>query len=356
MTAKFPIRLKMQGHFNILILGTGSFGTCLAQHLSNQGQKVLLLGRDQNIANCINQHHQNPKHLSQYTLHQAIYAISDIKQLPQSKFDLIIVAIPTQYLKETLGPIRSYLSSQNTIVSAVKGIEMDSLYLPTRIITREFPDIDEENLIVLSGPNFATEIMEYQPTCVVFGGRSPKNVENVVKIFHAPHFRSYTSDDPTGLEVAGALKNIIAIASGAAAALGFQSNSQAALITRGLAEITRVGVALNANPLTFNGLGGVGDLFLTCSSPKSRNYTYGYNLVTDTYTDQPEILKFSVPEGVTTAKSAFKLVRSLDVDAPIITAVYNVIYKNQPVKEAVTELLSRQAKPEITLPFSKNPT
>ena len=202
--------------------------------------------------------------------------------------------------------------------------------------------------VILSGPSFAVEIMGGQPTCVSLASRDAERCLQAQYLCHTPLFRCYTSDDPVGLETAGALKNVIAIAAGAAAGLGYQQNSQAALMTRGLAEMTRIGLAMGANPITFNGLGGVGDLFLTCTSRKSRNYTVGFRLGQGENLDHIIESVGSVAEGVTTAKAANTLADKLGVDAPIIREVYAVLYKGKDIHDTIIDLLNRTPKPEIT--------
>ena len=199
----------------------------------------------------------------------------------------------------------------------------------------------------LSGPSFAIEVAARQPTCVTVASLSTERAHRTQRLFHAPFFRVYDISDPIGLEIAGALKNVIAIASGACAGAGFQLNARAALISRGLAEITRFGLALGANPLTFAGLSGVGDLFLTCTSEKSRNYTVGYRI------GQGESLQYitdtlgSVAEGVTTTKAAYEMAKRLGVDSPITDAVYSVLYEGKNYKVAMLELMSREPSQEL---------
>jgi glycerol-3-phosphate dehydrogenase len=249
-------------------------------------------------------------------------------------------------MREVLGKLKPYWRPDMLLVCAAKGIEVGRLHLPRDIIADVLGKEVAHNAVFLSGPSFATEIAARQPTAVAVASKDPKRAAWAQELFHAAHFRVYTSDDPIGLEVAGALKNVVAIASGASVGIGFQMNSRAAVITRGLAEITRVGVALGANPLTFNGLGGVGDLFLTCTSEKSRNFSVGYHLGKGESLEAA-IKAVGVAEGVSTAKAAYDLCNKLGVEAPIITEVYRVLYEGKPITQAVMDLLTREAKPEI---------
>jgi glycerol-3-phosphate dehydrogenase len=235
------------------------------------------------------------------------------------------------------------------MVCAAKGIELGTQRLPKDIIADVLGAEHGDNAVFLSGPSFASEIAARQPTCVAVASKDARRAAWAQELFHAVHFRVYTSDDPIGLEVAGALKNVVAIAAGATVGIGFQMNSRAALITRGLAELTRIGAALGANPLTFKGLGGVGDLFLTCTSEKSRNFMVGYRLGRGEALAEVQRTLGSVAEGVATTKAAFELSQRLGVDVPIIHETYNVLYEGKPIAQAVMDLLTREAKPEFVL-------
>jgi glycerol-3-phosphate dehydrogenase (NAD(P)+) len=243
--------------------------------------------------------------------------------------------------------VAPFVREDQLLVCAAKGIELGTLLLPGGVIASVLGSAVAEKASFLSGPSFASEIAAHQPTCVTAASKFEKSAAWTQELFHAAQFRVYTSPDPIGLEVAGALKNVIAIAAGAAVGIGFQMNSQAALITRGLAEITRVGVAMGANPLTFKGLSGVGDLFLTCTSAKSRNYTVGYRLGKGETLNKVTAEIGSVAEGVATAKAAYELSRSLGVSTPIIEETYKVLYEEKPIAQAVMDLLTRDAKSEL---------
>jgi glycerol-3-phosphate dehydrogenase (NAD(P)+) len=333
-----------------MVLGAGNYGTCLAQHLAEKGNLVYIWTRSAETAEAINQKHKNPKYLSQITLSSRIRAISILDGNVLREVGPIVLATPTQSMREVLGLIRPHLTSSHLLISACKGIEIGSLKLPADIIAEVLGDKVGERSAVLSGPSFAAEVVSRQPTAVSVASQTPESARATQALFHAAHFRVYTSDDPIGLEVAGALKNVIAIAAGAAKGIGYQANTTAALLTRGLAEITRAGVALGANPLTFNGLGGVGDLFLTCTSEKSRNFTVGFRLGRGESLQHIVQSVGSVAEGVTTAKAAKELGDKLGIELPIIEQVYKVLYEDKPIVQAVTDLITREAKPEIELP------
>lgn len=333
----------------IIVLGSGNFGTCLAQHLATNGFPVTLWARSKVVADAINGSHHNPQYLSDVVLSPNIRATTEPEEAPFANAFMVVLAVPTQSLREVLRRFKSLLRQEHLIVCAAKGIENKTLALPLQIVSDVLGKAFGDRTVVLSGPSFASEVITRQPTAVTLGSRDRAACLKVQEAFHTPFFRAYTSDDPVGLEVAGALKNVIAIASGACAGLGYQQNAQAALLTRGLAEITRIGVRMGANPLTFTGLGGVGDLFLTCTSRKSRNYTVGCGLGKGESLAQVLQTVGSVAEGVATAQAAYDLTQQLQVDAPIVDQVYQVLYAGRPIAEAVHALMTREAKPELTL-------
>lgn len=332
-----------------LVLGAGNFGTCLAEHLAHEGRNVEIWARSPEVVEGINNHHKNPKYLSTITLTPSLRAINTIDTQEFALLHAIVVAVPMQGMRSVLKPLAQYLSKSTLVICAVKGIEMESGKLPLNIYDEIFGSEIARNTVVLSGPSFAIEVAMRLPTAVVAASRNLERAKAVQALFHAAHFRVYTSEDPLGLEVAGALKNVIAIAAGACAGLGFQANSLAAIMTRGLAEITRMGVKMGANPLTLQGLGGVGDLFLTCSSHKSRNYSLGFKMGQGMSIDEALASLGSVSEGYSTAKAAYFLSKSFGVDTPIINQVYGVLYEGKPIKKAFVDLVSRDVGPELTL-------
>lgn len=331
----------------VLVLGAGNFGTCLAQHLAEKGYHVTIWSRSQEVVDSINQAHKNPKYLSTINLSSRLQATKIIDQVAMDEVDVVIHATPTQTMREVLTQLAPLWRPGLLLICAAKGFELGSLDLPSQIIAEVLGAGVGERAAFLSGPSFASEIMARQPTAVTAASHSQASAQRVQSLFHSAHFRVYTSDDPVGLEVAGALKNVVAIAAGACVGIGFQMNSRAALITRGLAEIMRFGVALGANPITFNGLSGVGDLFLTCTSEKSRNFSVGYRLGQGQPIDKV-LAEIGVAEGVATAKAAHDLALKLCVDDPITSEVYRVLYENKPIAQAVMGLLTREAKPEVS--------
>ena len=333
---------------DILVLGSGNFGTCLANHLARKGFPVVMWGRSQAIADSINMHQRNPKYLSHIQLSPELKATVELNPELLKRLKYLIIAIPTQSLRDVLHPIRNFLPEGLVPICASKGIEDQSLRFPYHIIAEELGDSFCARTAILSGPSFAVEVAEQQPTAVALGCKDIEIGLRVQELFHSSFFRVYTTQDPIGLEVAGALKNVIALASGAAAGLGFQQNARAALLTRGLAEMTRMGSLMGCDPMTFLGLGGVGDLFLTCSSEKSRNFTVGYRLGKGESLDHVLATLGSVAEGVWTTKAAYALSQKLKADAPIIKSVYGVLYEGITIKTALNQLLNREMKAEVT--------
>jgi glycerol-3-phosphate dehydrogenase (NAD(P)+) len=332
---------------SVIVVGGGNFGTSLAQHVASKDYAVTLIERNQAIVESVNSQHRNAQYLSDVVLSPSIKAKDKLSKADIEQAEAIILAVPTQYLRDALGGFETPLPVDKLLINAAKGIENGSLLRPSQIVGQIWGKNYEETMVALSGPSFAEEVIAGQPTAVVLASKSEERAMRAQDLMHTPFFRAYTSTDPIGVEIGGALKNVIAIATGACIGLGYQQNSRAALMTRGLAEITRMGVALGASPLTFVGLSGVGDLFLTCSSEKSRNYRLGY------YMSQGDSLEAvtkrlgSIAEGYTTAKSAYELGTKMGADIPITTQVYEVLYKGKSIRDAVSSLLTREAKPEI---------
>lgn len=331
----------------VLVVGAGNFGTSLAIHLDRMGHPVTLWARDPQVVDAIEHSHRNPKHLSGYPLSARIRSSGRTDQQFVQQFSTVVLAIPTQSLRQVLQRFEWRSLDQMLMVCVAKGIEIETEKLPLAIIEDVCGSQAGQDSVVLSGPSFAIEIVEGLPTAVSAASRNQEKALMAQSLFHSPLFRVYTGNDPVGLEVAGALKNVIAIASGACQGFGYQSNSRAALITRGLAEMTRVGCLLGANPLTFNGLGGVGDLFLTCTSEKSRNYTVGYKLGLGEKLDDIISHMGSVAEGVATAQSAHTLASRLHASHPIVTSVFQVLYEKMPVEQAIHDLINRDPKKEL---------
>ncbi|KAF9244512.1 6-phosphogluconate dehydrogenase [Melanogaster broomeanus] len=338
----------------VLVLGAGNFGSCLADHLGDSNHEVYIWSRHTSFVDHFNLHHRNPDYLKDHVFSSNIRAVGpDIPNEEMiQQMDVVLFAIPTQGVRETLTKLRSSLVGEKLplMIFVNKGIETNTHALTLEIIADTCGSDIARAATFISGPSFATEIVRRQPTSVSVASLTESQAQRASEIFHQPWFRCYTGGDPIGLELAGALKNVYAIAAGMADGLGFENNTRASLITRGLAEMTRIGTAYGASPLTFLGLAGVGDLFLTCSSSTSRNYTVGYRLGKGETLE--DIIKTigSVAEGVTTAKGLKRIIDEMEVSACIANGIYGVLYEGKDVKASVHELMCRPPSRELDLP------
>ncbi len=327
----------------IAVLGAGSFGTCLGNQLAKNGHEVMMFARNEKVVHSINNNHTNDKYFPEIILNQNLSADSNFNDI--SQYEHIVIAVPTQHMRSALKNIPSLKDKYVTV--AAKGIEIGSLKFPMEIISEVHPEVSKDDIAVLSGPSFAIEVLEGTPTAVSIASKNPEPAKRTQDLFHAPHFRAYISNDPLGLEVCGALKNVIAIAAGACNGFKFGKNSHAALVTRGLGEIIAIGSKLGAKPETFFSLGGVGDLFLTCSSEKSRNYRVGLGLAAGLTKEQIIEKTKTTAEGIPTTKSAFSLSKKLGLKSTIIASLYGVLYEQNNIAESVRNLLSSEASEEF---------
>ena len=327
------------------LIGSGSFGTSLGSLLADKGYDVLVWTRSEDQAEGINKEHRNRKHLSNLTLPEKMRASTSLEEVVRDK-DMILSAPPSHVLSGILNQIKDIIPENIPIVSATKGIENDSLRLVSDIFEEILPEKFHPNLTFLSGPSFAKEIVQRVPTAVSIASKNQFAAKKVQEIFSFTYFRTYWTSDVTGVELGGSLKNVIAIASGVCDGLGFGQNARAALITRGLNEITRLGNKMGADPMTFLGLSGLGDLVLTCCGDLSRNRTVGLKLgqrkkLSDILEEMNE-----VAEGVKTSKSAYQLSKKLNIDMPITEEVYKMLYEDKGPKEVVRDLMGRDLKKE----------
>ncbi len=329
----------------VTVLGGGSWGTALADLLARQGNETTLWMRDEAVARDVDEKHENTRYLPGHRLPETLRASTDLSAALAGA-EAVVVVVPTPAIREVMGRCRQALPEGVPIVAASKGIEQESLMTVADILADVLPERLQPYLAFLSGPSFAKEVCAQQPTAVTIAAWWPKIARAAQRLFSAPYFRAYTSHDVVGVEIAGALKNVVAIGAGIADGLGFGHNARAALITRGLAEIQRLGVAMGANPLTFMGLAGMGDLLLTCTGALSRNRTVGFELGRGK--KLPEILEAlgMVAEGVKTAKSARELARREGVEMPITEEVYRVLYEDKDPRQAVVDLMTRDLKAE----------
>lgn len=323
----------------VAVVGGGAFGTALGSHAAASGHEVRLWVRREALAQEINAHHTNRDYLGETALAASLHATADIA-LALANAELVVLAVPSHTLRVQLELVAPQLGAA-TLVCAVKGIESESLKLMPEVIG----DFYRGPTAYLSGPSFALEVARGQPTSVVVASADDAVAQLVQRALSHGAFRCYRSKDVVGVEVAGALKNVYAIATGATEGMGLGHNARAAIITRGLNEMALLGLELGAHPLTFAGLAGVGDLVLTCTGELSRNRRVGVELAKGA-TLANVLGTRTVAEGVRTAKAAHALAEKHHVEMPILRQVYRVLYEGIGVREALSELSRRDLKPE----------
>jgi glycerol-3-phosphate dehydrogenase (NAD(P)+) len=327
------------------VIGAGSWGTTLANLLAKKGLPVNLWAYEPELVETIRTRRENDLYLPGIELDPSLACTNSLEEAVTGA-GLVLVVVPTQVLRGVVREMLPHLQATALVVSASKGIELDSLQLVSQMYDELLPEHLSCQFAVLSGPSFAREVAREMPTAVVVAARDEEVARQVQSLFSTDYFRVYTNRDVIGVELGGAIKNVIAIAAGVSDGLGFGSNTRAALITRGLAEMSRLGRALGGDPLTFSGLAGMGDLVLTCTGDLSRNRSVG--LALGQGRSLSEILgeMRMVAEGVKTAESAWNLARKLGVEMPIIQKVHQLLYEGKPAREAVLELMTRDLKSE----------
>jgi glycerol-3-phosphate dehydrogenase (NAD(P)+) len=331
------------GHF--AILGAGAWGTALARVLAERGEAPRLWTWQPEHAHAMARDRENRAFLPGFALSTAIVPSADLGHSLRAA-SAVLFAVPTAAFRSTLTQARPFIPDDAPLVIASKGIEPGSLMLLSEVVEAVLGEEARARTVVLSGPSFAKEVALGLPTSLVAAGVSESLTLHVQQRLSSDHFRVYVGDDPIGVQVGGALKNVIAIAAGACDGLGFGHNTRAALITRGLAEVARLALAKGGHVLTLAGLAGLGDLVLTCTGELSRNRTVGYELGRGTSLSDALHGLGHVAEGVVTAESAYHLAARLGVDLPISTEVYRVLFENKPVSQAVSAVLSRPLKRE----------
>ena len=328
----------------ISVLGGGSWGTALAHLLADKGLRVTLLVRDEALAAAVNTAHENPPYLPGLALHPDLKASTDpAAALPET--DLLLLAVPCQFLRETLNRVAGHLPAHAVPVCASKGIEVGTLKRMSEVVADVLPG-QSEHYAILSGPSFAREVLESKPTAVALGCADAALGEKLRALFSTDRFRVYSSTDVAGVELGGAVKNVMAIAAGLCDGLGLGHNARAALITRGLAEMSRLGEALGARPGTFMGLSGMGDLVLTCTGDLSRNRQVGMRLAAGESMDAIAKSMRMVAEGVKTTGAVRTLAGSLGVDLPIAEAMSRVLDAEATPLAMVRELMTRALREE----------
>jgi glycerol-3-phosphate dehydrogenase (NAD(P)+) len=325
----------------IAVIGAGSWGTTLASLLSEKGYDVALWTHDPELAISINRERVNNIFLPGFTLHPMLNVSFNGEELSTARY--ILNTVPTQFIRPIFNKIRTYINDQAIIVSASKGIENNTLMTPSMILE----EIMGRPVSVLSGPSFAREVADKKPTAITLATGDPKIGLLLQEVFNTDYFRVYTHDDIIGVEIGGALKNVIAIASGICDGLSLGHNSRAALITRGLSEMTRLGLKMNALEVTFSGLSGIGDLVLTCTDMQSRNFTVGHKLGKGMKLGDIINQTQSVAEGIATTLSAYELASKHGIELPITEQVYLTLYKDKSPAEAVKNLMNRSLKSEF---------
>ena len=329
----------------VTVLGAGSWGTALSIVLADNGYKVRLWGNKIEQIQEINEKHTNEMYLPGVYLSEKIKGYESLTDAME-EVDTVLLVVPTKAIRIVMQEVKRRATRPITFVHASKGIEPQSFKRISEIIEEEMPKELIESIVVLSGPSHAEEVSERLPTTITAASSYLEGAEKVQEMFMNTNFRVYTNRDIIGVELGGALKNIIALGAGISDGLGYGDNARAALIARGLTEITRLGCMMGANPMTFTGLTGVGDLIVTCTSIHSRNWKAG-NLLGKGYKLE-EVLKNMgmVVEGVRTAEAAYQLAKKMNIEMPITNAIYNVLFNGRDAKAEVDKLMGRTGKGE----------
>jgi glycerol-3-phosphate dehydrogenase (NAD(P)+) len=324
------------------VVGGGAWGTALAHVLATNGHDVRLWAREPEVVSSINSRHENEMFLAGAPLPPALAATRELKDALAGA-TLVVYATPSSYLRSIARAGAPFIEESAVVAVASKGIEEGTLALMTDVIAAEHP---RQAVVAISGPSFAAEVVENQPTAIVAASTSAAAADTVQKAFSNTSFRVYTQHDVIGVELGGALKNVMAVATGIVEGVGLGHNSRAALITRGLAEMTRLGVALGATASTFAGLAGIGDLVLTCTGSLSRNRAIGEEIGRGATLAEALAGKQTVAEGVVTARSAGQLAARLDVEMPIVEMVNRILFEGHTARLAVAEMMARELRPE----------
>lgn len=329
----------------VAVIGAGSWGTAVAAIVAEHAD-VTLWARDPDLASKIDSEHENPRYLAGIELPGRLHATADLLQACEGA-SAVIVGVPSHGLRAVLSEASAAIPDDVAILSLSKGVEQGTFLRMTEVIAEVLPAHRHDRIGVLTGPNLAREVAEGQPTASVVAIGDASVAASLQQLFMTQSFRVYTNPDVVGCEIAGALKNVIAIATGIAAGLGYGDNTKAALMTRGLAELARLGVALGGDPLTFSGLAGMGDLVATCTSEKSRNRHVGFELGRGRALDDIVAEMNMVAEGVKSTPAVLELARRTDVDAPIASIVGAVLYDGARPESIVPTLMLREAKAEL---------
>ena len=324
------------------VVGAGAWGTALADLLARNGRRVALWAYEADVVESVNARRENSRFLAGARLHEGLRATAELDEAIENA-PFILFVTPSHVLRGIARRAAAAAGDSATLVVASKGIERESLALMTDVVSEEIPG---RAVVGLSGPSFAREVVERQPTAVVAASRQGDASTRVQQALSSDAFRVYTHHDVIGVELGGSLKNVMAIATGMAEGLGLGYNPRAALITRGLAEMTRLGVALGADPSTFAGLAGMGDLVLTCTGALSRNRQLGMEIGQGKRLDESLAARETVAEGVYTTESAHALASREEIEMPIIAAVYRILFEGKDPRQAIGELMTRELRAE----------
>ena len=330
----------------ISVVGAGSWGTTLANLLAKKGNEVSLWSFEEEVTSAINDSRENSVYLPDVQLDEHLTATSDLAESVEGA-GVILSVSPSQHVRKVMASAAPHVAEDALVVSASKGIETRSLETMAEVLEDVLPTMLHRRLTFLSGPSFAAEVSAEHPTAVTVASRDRRAARRAQELFQTDYVRVYTTHDVTGVELGGALKNVMALAAGMVAGLGFGHNTGSALITRGLAEMSRLGTALGANPLTFAGLAGMGDLILTCTGDLSRNRTVGYALGEGRSLDEVLGEMRMVAEGVETTRATHDLAQREEIEMPIVAEVYAVLFEERSPADAVRNLMLRDPKPEL---------
>ncbi len=328
------------------IIGSGGWGTALAKVCAEKGHPVQIWAMEPEVVAEINQQHTNRTFLPEVVLPDAIHASNSIREVVSGK-KFLFIAAPSQWVRSVAKQIAAYVSPEAIIISVSKGLDPESLHLLSAVLAEELPMVDPNAIVALSGPNHAEEVARRIPSATVVATPVLKFAEEVQDLLISDVFRVYTNPDRIGVQLGGALKNIIALAAGISDGLGFGDNTKAALVTRGLVEMSRLGVALGAQSPTFSGLSGMGDLFVTAASMHSRNAWAGRELGKGKSLAEIVSSTKMVVEGVSTTKAAYQLAKQSDVEMPITFITHQILFENLSPKEGVSQLMERMKTHEM---------
>jgi glycerol-3-phosphate dehydrogenase (NAD(P)+) len=327
------------------VIGAGAWGTALSMLLADKGHDVTLWMYEKDLAEETALTRDNRVYLPGFTLPESIQVTSSLETAVRDKA-IILSVVPSHTVRTVSTQFTPFLSGNGVIVSASKGIEIETLMPLSEVFKDILPEPFHDRLCILSGPSFAKEVAQKMPTAVALASYDQVIAKKVQAIFSSPYFRIYTNPDVIGVELAGSLKNVVAIAAGVLEGMGFGHNTMAALLTRGLAEMARLGIAMGGNLQTFSGLAGIGDLVLTCTGGLSRNRTLGVRIGKGEKLNDIMSGMKTVAEGVKTARAARYLARKYNVDMPIVDEVYQLLYEGKDPKQAVKDLMNRELKDE----------